>query len=114
LAQKCDRKEVSPCALKRHLCYNGRKNCRDVGERFQLNRSSAQEVQEYKNDKLVVRYDPGICIHAGECVRGLPSVFNVSKKPWIDVNGASPAGIIEQVKCCPSGALTYEVMKDAP
>ena len=41
-------------------------------------------MQEYKNDKLVVRYDPAICIHAGECVRGLPSVFNVSKKPWID------------------------------
>ena len=48
-------------------------------------------MQEYKNDKLVVRYDPAICIHAAECVRGLPSVFNVSKKPWIDVNGASPA-----------------------
>jgi uncharacterized Fe-S cluster protein YjdI len=36
--------------------------------------------------------------------------FNVSKKPWIDVNGASPAAIIEQVKLCPSGALTYEVV----
>jgi uncharacterized Fe-S cluster protein YjdI len=47
-------------------------------------------MQEYKNDKLVVRCDPAICIHAGECVRGLPSVFNVSKKLWIDVNGASP------------------------
>jgi len=27
-------------------------------------------MQEYKNDKLVVRYDPGICIHAGAwCAR---------------------------------------------
>ena len=41
------------------------------------------------------------------------SVFNVSKKAWIDVNGASPAAIIEQVKLCPSGALTYEVLKDS-
>jgi uncharacterized Fe-S cluster protein YjdI len=40
-------------------------------------------MQEYRNDKVVVRYDPKICIHAGECVRGLPSVFNVSKKPWM-------------------------------
>jgi uncharacterized Fe-S cluster protein YjdI len=46
-------------------------------------------MQEYKNDKLVVRYDPAICIHAGECVRGLPSVFSLSRKPWIDVNGCS-------------------------
>jgi len=33
-------------------------------------------MQEHRNDKLVVRYDPAICIHAGECVRGLPSVFS--------------------------------------
>ena len=49
-------------------------------------------MQEYKNDKLVVvRYDPGICIHAGECVRGLPSVFNVSKKT-VDRRGRRVAG----------------------
>jgi uncharacterized Fe-S cluster protein YjdI len=70
-------------------------------------------MQEYRNDKLVVRYDPAICIHAGECVRGLPSVFNVSKKPWIDVNGASQDAIVDQVKRCPSGALTYELLKKA-
>jgi uncharacterized Fe-S cluster protein YjdI len=63
-------------------------------------------MQEHKNDKLVVRYDPAICIHAGECVRGLPSVFNLSKKPC-----ASAAAVIEQVEHCPSGALTYELPK---
>jgi uncharacterized Fe-S cluster protein YjdI len=60
-------------------------------------------MQEYRNDKLVVRYDPAICIHAGECVRGLPSVFNLSREPWIDVNGASGAAVIEQVKLLPFG-----------
>jgi uncharacterized Fe-S cluster protein YjdI len=68
-------------------------------------------MQEYRNDKFVVRYDPAICIHASECVRGLPSVFNLSRKPWIDVNSASAAAVIEQVKLCPSGALTYELLK---
>jgi uncharacterized Fe-S cluster protein YjdI len=62
--------------------------------------------------QIVVRYDPKICIPAGECVRGLPSVFNVSKKPWIDVNGASADAIAEQVRCCPSGALSYELLKE--
>jgi len=61
-------------------------------------------MQEYKNDKLVVRYDPAICIHAGECVRGLPSVFSLSRKPWIDANAASAAAIIEQVKALPFGS----------
>jgi uncharacterized Fe-S cluster protein YjdI len=44
-------------------------------------------------------------------VRGLPSVFNVSKNPWIDVNGASDNAVAEQVKRCPSSALTYELLK---
>jgi uncharacterized Fe-S cluster protein YjdI len=70
-------------------------------------------MQEYKNDTLIVRYDPKICIHAGECVRGLPSVFDISKKPWIDVNGALPAATIEQVNQCPSGALSYELIVKA-
>ena len=69
-------------------------------------------MQEYKkSDKVVVRYDPSICIHAGECVRGLPSVFSLSRKPWIDVNAATAAAIIEQVKRCPSGALSYELLE---
>ena len=33
-------------------------------------------MQEYRNDKIVVRYDPEICIHAGDCVRGFPKVFD--------------------------------------
>jgi uncharacterized Fe-S cluster protein YjdI len=68
-------------------------------------------MQQYRDDKLAVRYDPAICIHAGECIRGLPSVFSLSRKPWIDISGASAAAIIEQVKLCPSGALTYELLK---
>ena len=46
-------------------------------------------------------------------MRGLPSVFDVSKKPWIDVNAAAVDAIIEQVKRCPSGALSYEQLKKA-
>ena len=36
------------------------------------------------------------------------------ENPWINVNGAPAATIIEQVKRCPSGALSYELRKDAP
>ena len=70
-------------------------------------------MPEYKNDKLVVGCDPAICIHAGECVRDLPSVFNLSRKHWIDVNAASAAAVIEQVTRCPSGALTYQLLDEA-
>jgi uncharacterized Fe-S cluster protein YjdI len=60
-------------------------------------------MEEHKSDKLVVRYDPAICIHAGECVRGLPSVFNLARKPWIDVNGASAAASSNRSRVAPRG-----------
>lgn len=66
-------------------------------------------MQKYSNGKLTVSYDPEVCIHAGDCVRGLPSVFDVEKKPWIDVDGAPAERIVDQVKRCPSGALKYEL-----
>ncbi len=65
-------------------------------------------MQEYKNRQVIVRFDPHVCLHAGECVRGLPAVFDTSKEPWIDVDGASSEEIAEVVECCPSGALSYE------
>ena len=70
-------------------------------------------MQEYKNPEVIVRFDPHVCIHAGECVRGLPAVFDVSKQPWIDVDGATPEAIAEVVECCPSGALSYEYIVTA-
>ena len=63
----------------------------------------------YKSDKITVSYTPEVCIHAAECVNGLPSVFDISKKPWINVNAESPEKIIEVINKCPSGALKYEL-----
>ena len=70
-------------------------------------------MQQYRNGKIVVGYDPKICIHAGECVRGLPSMFDIAKKPWVDVDGAPPEAIAEQVEKCPSGALSFQLVKQA-
>ena len=70
-------------------------------------------MQEYGNDKLFVRHDPAICIHAGECVRGLPSVFSLSRTPWIDVNGASVAAVIsKKPRLPPSGLLLCLLGRD--
>ena len=40
------------------------------------------------------------------CVKGLPSVFNTSNRPWINIGGATSNDIINQVQQCPSGALS--------
>ena len=67
-------------------------------------------MQEYKNDKIIVRFDPKICIHSGRCIFGLRAVFDVSRRPWVSIDGASPEAIAQQVSRCPSGALTYELL----
>jgi uncharacterized Fe-S cluster protein YjdI len=58
-----------------------------------------------------VRYDPQVCTHAAECVRGLPAVFDISKQPWVNVDGAPVEDIKRQVNACPSGTLSYELVK---
>lgn len=65
-------------------------------------------MQEYKNDRIIVRFDEYLCGHAGECVGGLPGVFQPSKDPWIDVNAASPEEIAEVINRCPTGALSCD------
>jgi uncharacterized Fe-S cluster protein YjdI len=66
-------------------------------------------IQEYKSDAIIVRFDPRICVHSGVCVRGLRTVFDVSKRPWVNVEGADPDVIAEQIQRCPSGALSFEM-----
>jgi len=63
----------------------------------------------YKSDKITISFDPKLCIHAGECVRGIPEVFDVRKRPWINPSGADIEKIVDVIERCPSGALQYEL-----
>lgn len=68
-------------------------------------------VQEYRNADIVVRFDPRVCTHSGNCVRGLRPVFDVQKRPWVNVDAATAGAIAAQIEQCPSGALTYELLR---
>jgi uncharacterized Fe-S cluster protein YjdI len=68
-------------------------------------------MKEYTNGEIIVCWDPDKCIHAGECVRGLPQVFNRNSTPWVDIKEASSAEIMRVIDRCPSGALTYKKAK---
>jgi uncharacterized Fe-S cluster protein YjdI len=63
--------------------------------------------KEYSNGEVTVIWEPGKCIHSGICVKGLPSVFKPSEKPWIKIDAESTSSIVSQVKQCPSGALSF-------
>ncbi len=64
-------------------------------------------LQTYQSDEITVTFDPTVCTHAARCVRGLPAVFDVSRKRWIDPTAASADAVAAQVERCPSGALQY-------
>jgi uncharacterized Fe-S cluster protein YjdI len=61
---------------------------------------------EYSKNGVTVVWRPKLCIHSGRCVQGLGIVFNPSVHPWIDMDAAPVERVAEQVRQCPSGALT--------
>lgn len=67
--------------------------------------SDSESRKRYGGAEIDVTFDPGMCAHAGECVRGLPSVFDVQARPWIRPDGAPADAVSEVVGRCPSGAL---------
>lgn len=65
------------------------------------------KIYEYKGEAVSVTYDKHRCIHAAECVRGLPSVFDPKARPWIQPDGATADEVAEVVTRCPTGALRF-------
>ncbi len=61
----------------------------------------------YSNSEVTVEWRPDLCKHSGRCVHGLPGVFDVNKRPWINIEGATTEDIISQVNKCPTGALKH-------
>lgn len=65
--------------------------------------------KDYVGEGITVHDNRRICSHSAECLRNLESVFRLGEKPWINPDGASIESVIETVKKCPSGALSYSV-----
>lgn len=65
-------------------------------------------VRRYARDGVVVTYEVALCEHAAECVRGLPEVFDTTKRPWIQPEHASVERVVEVVRRCPTRALKTE------
>ncbi len=63
--------------------------------------------KHYKKGNVTVVWKPEVCIHSANCVKNLPKVFNPKRKPWIETEHASEEELINTIKKCPSGALSY-------
>ncbi|MEU2799643.1 MULTISPECIES: (4Fe-4S)-binding protein [unclassified Streptomyces] len=64
-------------------------------------------AKSYDGEGIVVGFDSHRCLHAAECVRGLPAVFDVGRRPWVQPDNAPADEVAEVIRRCPSGALQY-------
>lgn len=71
-------------------------------------------AREYRNEQIVVYWEPKLCIHAGFCFRGLPAVFKPNDRPWVTLDGADADEVAQVVMACPTGALHFERLDGGP
>lgn len=71
-----------------------------------------KEKMFYSNGEVTIVWQPKLCKHSAVCVRGLPKVFNTQRRPWIDIHAADTNALIEKVRKCPSGALSFFLNKE--
>lgn len=70
--------------------------------------SDGTERKSYEGRSVTVTFEAGRCVHAAACVGGLPEVFDTGRRPWIRPDGADAERLVDVVRRCPSGALSYE------
>jgi uncharacterized Fe-S cluster protein YjdI/CDGSH-type Zn-finger protein len=68
----------------------------------------------YRGTNVEVSFDLELCIHVAECLRGLPAVFDVERRPWIAPDEATVDEVVDVVTRCPSGALQYRRLDGGP
>jgi uncharacterized Fe-S cluster protein YjdI len=71
-------------------------------------------VKTYVGSRIEVTYDAVRCRHAAECIRGLPAVFDVSRRPWIEPDAAGAEELAAVIRRCPTGALHYQLADGPP
>jgi CDGSH-type Zn-finger protein/uncharacterized Fe-S cluster protein YjdI len=67
----------------------------------------------YETGEIRVHWDSARCIHTGICLRALPDVFDVNRRPWVDIDAAAADEVADTVERCPTGALRYERLDGA-
>lgn len=68
----------------------------------------------YESEAIRVFWDSERCIHTGICLRSEPDVFDIGRRPWVDIEAAEVDSVAAAVEQCPTGALRYERLDGQP
>jgi uncharacterized Fe-S cluster protein YjdI len=71
-------------------------------------------LKRYEGKEIEVTYDTARCLHAAECVRGMPVVFDTARRPWIAPDNGDPEALAAVIRRCPTGALHYSLREGEP
>ena len=66
------------------------------------------KLHDFSTGTITVTWSKRRCIHAAECVAGLPRVFQPGERPWVKLDRAGADAVAEVVRRCPTGALHDE------
>lgn len=66
-----------------------------------------KKISTYEAGDITIEFDKKRCLHSAECVKGLGSVFDPTKQPWIQPEEVSADRIKDTIQRCPTGALQY-------
>ena len=70
----------------------------------------ARGFKTYENEDIQVFWNPKLCQHAAKCVMGNGKVFEVGRRPWVDLSQAPATEIADIIDRCPSMALQYNLL----
>ena len=79
------------------------------GSGEEKNKVIKDKRKDYAGKKITVHDNRRICSHAAECVNNLASVFRLNARPWINPDAANVEEVINTIRKCPSGALSYSI-----
>jgi uncharacterized Fe-S cluster protein YjdI/CDGSH-type Zn-finger protein len=68
----------------------------------------------YETDRIAVHWDSSRCIHTARCLNALPQVFDVARRPWVELGAADADAVAAAVQTCPTGALRFRRLDGGP
>ena len=92
--------------------FSSKNNNKDINDNNDKNKNDSKgKRKSYIGKNITIHDNRSICSHAAECVKNLPSTFRLNQKPWINPDDEATAieKIIETIRKCPSGALSYSL-----